>query len=65
MTRRYGGGGPGSHASFRITSRGVHPCGEPKSMKLVSAGKPKGGQPQGEPLGLKGPGVTRVRLESG
>ena len=39
--------------------------GEPKGLKPVSAGKPKRGQPKGEPLGLKGPGVTRVRLETG
>ena len=38
-------------------------CGEPKSKKLVSVGKPNSEQPQGKSLGLKGPGVTRVRLE--
>ncbi len=65
MTWRYGWRGPGSHAPFRITGRGVHLRGEPKGVKPVSVGKPKREQPRGESLGLKGPGVTRVRLETG
>ena len=64
MTRRYEGGSPVSHASFRITSRGVYRCGKPKGAMPVSAGKPMCEQPQGKSLGLKGPGVTTVRLES-
>ena len=65
MTRRYGRSGPGSHVPFRITGRGVLLRGELKGMKPVSVGKPKREQPRGESLGLKGPGVTRVRLETG
>ena len=64
MTWRYGGSGPGSHAPFRITDRGVYLRGELKGLKPEGEGKPKCEQPKGESLGLKGPGVTRVRLET-
>ncbi len=55
------------HAPSRNTGRGVHGRGKPKSHKLVSKGKPKArNQPSaGEALGLKGPGVTAVKLETG
>ena len=52
------------YVPFRITGRGVYLCGEPKGLKPVSVGKPKSEQPKGESLGLKGPEVTRVRLET-
>ena len=45
VTRRYGGSGPGSHAPFRITGRGVHLRGELKGFKPEGVGKPKGEQP--------------------
>ncbi len=39
-------------------------CGKLKGAMPEGAGKPMSEQPQGKSLGLKGPGVTQVRLET-
>jgi hypothetical protein len=56
------------HAPFRITGRGVRGCGKLKgSNQPASRGKPKSAQlsQESQARGLKGPGVTTVKLETG
>jgi hypothetical protein len=55
------------HVQSRITGRGVHGCGKLKDSRMsASEGKPKGAQQAQacEALGLKGPEVTTVKLET-
>ena len=57
---------PESCRPFRKTGRGVYGCGEPKTFKVEGVGKPTSPQPfLGEGRGLRGPGVTLVRPETG
>jgi hypothetical protein len=66
VTWNYEGGGLRLHAPSRNTGRAVHGYGEPKGLMPVSEGKPKSAQPMkvGKALGLKGPEVIAVRLET-
>jgi hypothetical protein len=55
------------HVQSRNTGRGVHGCGELKDSRMsVGEGKPKSTQQAQacEALGLKGPEVTTVKLET-
>ena len=49
VKRQYEEGGSGLHVPSRNTGRGVYSYGKPKSVKLVSKGKPTSTQLRKEP----------------